>query len=220
MEKFLRNINKDQKLIKKNRGVKKVMKKNKDIKKVENINEDIKKVEDINEDQKLIKKNIETRVINIRIRINKVKIEKLLSEVIELEKEHLKNREELIKIYGNEYREKFNKIEKLINNIKGKYETKKKNRKLNLKNYDNKMIKRLKIMESEDNENFEALVCIEKYIIDKYTKFITENEEVKRKRDKIKCESSKKCITAYYGLKDNLCCDSHRDFLSRRKYKT
>ena len=67
-------------------------------------------------------------------------------------------------------------------------------------------------MESEDNENFEALVYIEKYIIDKYRKYITENEEVKRERDEIKCESSKKCITAYYGLKDNLCCECHRVF--------
>ena len=67
-------------------------------------------------------------------------------------------------------------------------------------------------MKSEDNENSEALVYIEKYIIDKYRKYITENDEVKRERDEIKCEGSKKCITSYYGLKNNSCCEGHRVF--------
>ena len=43
-----------------------------------------------------------------------IDIKSVLNEVKELEEEYLGNKEEVIKIYGDEYKEKFNILEKLI----------------------------------------------------------------------------------------------------------
>ena len=95
----------------------------------------------------------------------------------------------------------------------------KKERKLDLRGYENELIERLKYKKSEDNENSKALKEIDRYIISTYRTYITENERAKEDREKIKCKESKKCIRGYYGLRlppqNDKCCEGHRDFLNR-----
>ena len=169
-----------------------------------------------------IKETLETRIINLQWRMKSIDIKYVLNEVKELEEEYLENKEEIIKMYGDEYKEKFNRLEKLIKqaykNEEQKKEQKRK-RKLNLMKYENDTIENLKYKKSEDNENSEALKEIDRYIISTYRTYITENEMTKEDREEIKSKESKKYIRGYYGLRsppqNNECCEGHRDFLNR-----
>ena len=144
-----------------------------------------------------IKETLETRIINLQWRMKSIDIKYVLNEVKELEEEYLENKEEIIKMYGDEYKEKFNRLEKLIKqaykNEEQKKEQKRK-RKLNLMKYENDTIENLKYRKSQVNENSEALKEIDRYIISTYRTYITENKWVKEDREEIKCKESKKCI--------------------------
>ena len=162
----------------------------------------------------ITKETLERRIFNLQMRMKILDIENILSEVKEFE-EYLKNKEEIIKMYGDEYKEKIDRLEKLIKQAYKKEEQKKeKKRKLDLRGYENELIEKLKYKKSEDNENGEALKEIDRYIISTYRTYITENERAKEDREKIECGESKKCIRGYYGLQNNECCEGHRNFLN------
>ena len=165
-----------------------------------------------------IKETIEARIINLQWRMKSIDIEYVLNEVKELEEEYLANKEEVIKIYGDEYKEKFNRLEKMIrqaHKIEEQKKEQKRKRKLNLMKYENDTIENLKYRKSQDNDNGEAFKAIDRYPISTYKIYITENERAKKDREEIKCKDSKKCIRGYYGLQNNECCDGHKDFLNR-----
>ena len=80
-----------------------------------------------------IKEKLEARIINLQWRIKSIDIKFVLNEVKELEEEYLENKEEVIKIYGDEYKEKYNRLEKLIKQAYKNEEQKKEQKRKKIK---------------------------------------------------------------------------------------
>ena len=141
MQNFLRTINDTKKINNAKKIISDESKKN-----IINTNEEKYEEEKIKELCK-IKETLETRIINLQYRIKSIDIKYVLKDVKELEEKYLENKEEIIKMYGDEYKEKFNRLEKLIEQAYKKEEEKKerqRKRRLILTEYENELIEKLK----------------------------------------------------------------------------